>query len=186
MGISRSKTIVGKPNPEAAGLEHVCFLPIWCINYGPSTSMYYDDPDENRVEYQVDNFDSGDDAVNFIEGPEFAMNPIGVEFDAENLLRELENGVNEKTLKKPADIGARTDLPAYLKRYFWRRIQGKLFKLWSLVHEADKIRQEDSCWKYLYRSLLHSHRRLQLVYPILLTSTIGHNSERRISVSPCG
>src|ERR1700739_4990351 len=58
LGITRSKTIVGKSNPEAVGLEHVCFtygslaelalaykqrkakgfLPIWCVNRGPGTS----------------------------------------------------------------------------------------------------------------------------------------------------
>ena len=39
--------------------------------------MYYEDPDENHVECQVDNFDSGDDAIKFIEGPEFATNESG-------------------------------------------------------------------------------------------------------------
>lgn len=135
MGITRSKAIVGKSDPESAGLDHVCFtygslaelalaykqrkakgfLPLWCVNHGPGTSMYYEDPDENNVECQVDNFDSSDDAAKFIEGPEFATNPIGVDFDPENLLRELENGADEKTLKKRADIGARTDLPSCFK-----------------------------------------------------------------------
>jgi len=59
-----------------AGLHHVAFTfaslgdlmetyervkdigitPYWCINHGPTTSMYYRDPDGNRVELQVDAF----------------------------------------------------------------------------------------------------------------------------------
>ena len=66
----------------AAGTDHVAFThadlgdllytyarlkgegiePYWCINHGPTTSMYYKDPDGNRVEFQVDNFPSADEA----------------------------------------------------------------------------------------------------------------------------
>ena len=35
-------------------------LPARTINHGPTTSMYYRDPDENAVEIQVDNFPSVD------------------------------------------------------------------------------------------------------------------------------
>ena len=30
--------------------------PYWCINHGPTTSLYYKDPDGNQIELQVDNF----------------------------------------------------------------------------------------------------------------------------------
>ena len=30
--------------------------PFYCVNHGPTTSMYYADPDGNRVELQIDNF----------------------------------------------------------------------------------------------------------------------------------
>ena len=30
--------------------------PFCCVNHGPTTSMYYRDPDGNRVELQIDNF----------------------------------------------------------------------------------------------------------------------------------
>ena len=39
---------------KAAGIE-----PARCINHGPTTSMYYRDPDGLRVELQIDNFHDG-------------------------------------------------------------------------------------------------------------------------------
>jgi catechol-2,3-dioxygenase len=59
-----------------AGIE-----PVWCINHGPTTSMYYEDPDGNRIELQVDNFASNRELLDWLAGGEFDKNPIGVEFD---------------------------------------------------------------------------------------------------------
>jgi catechol-2,3-dioxygenase len=39
-------------------LADVGIEPVWCINHGPTTSLYYEDPDGNRVELQFDNFAS--------------------------------------------------------------------------------------------------------------------------------
>jgi hypothetical protein len=46
--------------PKARGV-----MPVWCVNHGPGTSLYYKDPDGNQVECQVDNFENMDDAVAF-------------------------------------------------------------------------------------------------------------------------
>ena len=63
-------------DPEAVGTDHVAYsynnlgellstyrrlkaagiVPHWPINHGVTTSMYYRDPDNNRVELQIDNF----------------------------------------------------------------------------------------------------------------------------------
>ena len=58
-------------------------VPYWCIHHGITVSMYYGDPDGNQMEFQVDCFDSNDEANAFMGGPHFAVNPIGVEYDPE-------------------------------------------------------------------------------------------------------
>lgn len=52
---------------------------IWAANHGPSTSIYYRDPDGNKIEGQVDNFDTAEEADPFMKSPLFAQNPIGTE-----------------------------------------------------------------------------------------------------------
>lgn len=71
---------------QEAGIE-----PFWCINHGPTTSLYYKDPDGNRIELQVDNFDeAGCDA--FFASGAYAENPIGIVFDPEEWSRRLAAG----------------------------------------------------------------------------------------------
>ena len=67
-------------------------LPAWTINHGATTSMYYDDPDGNRVELQIDNFQTLEEANEFMLSEVFAKNPVGVEFDPERLLERYEQG----------------------------------------------------------------------------------------------
>ncbi len=66
--------------------------PYWCINHGPTTSMYYRDPDGNQIELQVDNFSTLEEANAFVGSSAFQENPIGVEFNPERLLERYENG----------------------------------------------------------------------------------------------
>ncbi|KAF4465951.1 glyoxalase Bleomycin resistance Dioxygenase [Fusarium albosuccineum] len=113
--------------PTSAGLEHIAFqfaslgdliqayeqrktrgiLPIWSVNHGPTTSIYYQDPDGNQLETQVDNFDTIEGANAMMASPEYAENPIGVDFDPVELKRRLENGEDERLIKKRANIGPR-------------------------------------------------------------------------------
>jgi catechol-2,3-dioxygenase len=67
--------------------------PFWCINHGPTTSMYYHDPDGNELEFQVDNYDTLEEATAYFYSPAFAANPIGVDFDPDALLDKLRKGV---------------------------------------------------------------------------------------------
>jgi hypothetical protein len=54
--------------------------PVWCINHGPTSSMYYLDPMGNHVELQIDTMDAKA-ATDFIHSDVFEKNPIGIEFD---------------------------------------------------------------------------------------------------------
>lgn len=44
--------------------------PAVCIAHGVTTSMYYQDPDRNFVELQIDRFADPDDATAYMNGPE--------------------------------------------------------------------------------------------------------------------
>ena len=82
---------------KACGIE-----PARCINHGPTTSMYYRDPDGLRVELQIDNFATMDEAHAYFTGTDFAENPIGVLFDPERLIRDYEAGVPvEELIRRP-------------------------------------------------------------------------------------
>lgn len=111
----------------SAGLEHLAYTyhtlydlllayrqrkkmniePHWCVNHGPTTSIYYKDPDGNMIETQVDNFHTTEAADEFMSGPLFAENPIGTDFDPEDLIKRLQDGESEADLKPRREIGAR-------------------------------------------------------------------------------
>ncbi|CAM1501269.1 Fc.00g104310.m01.CDS01 [Cosmosporella sp. VM-42] len=82
-------------------------LPTWCVNHGMSTSMYYQDPDGNELEFQVDNYDTVEEAVDFMASPEFEENPVGVDFDAETFVGRLRSGESEAAIKARPNIGRR-------------------------------------------------------------------------------
>jgi hypothetical protein len=81
--------------------------PYWAVNHGPTSSLYYFDPDNNRVELQIDNFDTDAEGMAFCATPEFAENPIGVDFDPADLLLRLRMGESERELKLRPYIGPR-------------------------------------------------------------------------------
>ncbi|KAH7131831.1 Glyoxalase/Bleomycin resistance protein/Dihydroxybiphenyl dioxygenase [Dendryphion nanum] len=113
--------------PTSAGLEHIAFAfptlselllsyrqrkargisPAWSVNHGPTTSIYYKDPDGNMLETQVDNFDTVDEANEFMMGQKFAENPIGTDFDPEELIARIQKGEAESELKRRVEIGPR-------------------------------------------------------------------------------
>ena len=69
--------------------------------------MYYQDPDGNQLETQVDNFENPDDATAMMTGPEFAENALGADFDPEELCAEVERGEDEEKLKTRKNVGPR-------------------------------------------------------------------------------
>ena len=61
------------------------------MQHGPTTSIYYRDPDGNMVELQIDNM-APDDATGFMRGPEFAVDPFGPSFEPDTMLAALRAG----------------------------------------------------------------------------------------------
>lgn len=86
----------------ARGIE-----PVYSINHGPTTSLYYADPDQNQLEFQVENFATVEESGKFFFSPAFAENPIGVEIDPADLLARLRAGEPESELKRRPDVGSR-------------------------------------------------------------------------------
>ena len=119
--------VPGPKLPSSYGLEHIAFsfptlsdlllsyrqrkargiAPIWCVNHGPTASIYYKDPDGNVLETQVDNFDTAEEANGFMATEEFARNPIGTDFDPEVLIERLRAGKDERGLKRRVECGPR-------------------------------------------------------------------------------
>lgn len=101
-----------------AGIEHIAFtfatlaqllatfrrlkaeqiLPFWSINHGPTVSLYYKDPDGNRVELQVDVFDGAEELRSFFESGAYARNFMGIRFDPELLIARYEAGESIESL----------------------------------------------------------------------------------------
>lgn len=102
----------GGSGNETVGLHHVSFCydkledllenfkrldalnirPEWCVNHGPTVSLYYADPEGNRVELQIDVFETTEEVNHFINGPVYQQNPAGVDFDPHQMLAELKGG----------------------------------------------------------------------------------------------
>ena len=109
-----------QPTQLHSGLHHVAFTyatladlldtylrlktegvqPVWTINHGPTTSMYFADPDGNHIELQYDNFATDEELQAFFDSGAFAANPIGVEFDPEELVRRFQAGEPVEQLVK--------------------------------------------------------------------------------------
>jgi len=123
--------IVNAPDAEdgsdnAAGVDHFAFgyadlkqlvtnyerlkkqgvLPYWCINHGPTTSLYYKDPDGNQVEVQVENFPTLEECAAWFHSEAFRKNPIGIEFDADLLAQKFHEGAPVKELLKQGSVPA--------------------------------------------------------------------------------
>lgn len=98
---------------EQPGLHHVAFTfasmrefldnyvrlkergirPFFCVNHGPTTSMYYRDPDGNRIEMQIDNFATAKEGQDYLKTPAFDRNPVGNEYDPDQLVARFRAGV---------------------------------------------------------------------------------------------
>ncbi len=106
--------------PHSAGLDHLAYTysslgdlvatyerlkaagitPAAPINHGLTLSMYYRDPDGNKVELQIDNFETMEQMKGFFRSNDFAKNPIGISLDPDELARQYHAGVPEAELKK--------------------------------------------------------------------------------------
>jgi catechol-2,3-dioxygenase len=66
--------------------------------HGPTTSIYYRDPDGNLVELQIDNFATPNEATEYLCGDEFRSDPGGPSFDPEVMLAALRSGTPQSEL----------------------------------------------------------------------------------------
>ena len=107
-----------EPTGGHSGLHHVAFTyasigdllgtyerlakagvdPFWCVNHGPTLSMYFEDPDGNHVELQIDNFDTDEELEAFFSSGAFDANPIGVAFNPDELLERFKSGASKNEL----------------------------------------------------------------------------------------
>jgi catechol 2,3-dioxygenase-like lactoylglutathione lyase family enzyme len=88
-------------------LKVLGIMPIVGVNHGPTTSIFYADPDGNQLEFQIENFDTVEESAAYFSSPAFNTNSIGVDFDPDDLLRRLKAGESEQVLKERPDIGPR-------------------------------------------------------------------------------
>lgn len=93
-----------------ARLKAVGVTPYWPIHHGPTLSLYYADPDGNRMELQVDAC-TVEAANAYMRSDRLAANPIGVVFDPETLLARWRAGESEAELLKMPD-GPPAGIPA--------------------------------------------------------------------------
>lgn len=116
---------LGSSGDAHQGLEHLSFTyasleelfatyrrlvqhgirPYWPINHGPTISLYYKDPDGNRIELQYDVFEREEDLDTFFASGAYTENFIGIIFDPEQMVARFEAG------EPIAAITARPKLP---------------------------------------------------------------------------
>ncbi|MBL4801598.1 MAG: VOC family protein [Emcibacter sp.] len=116
---------LGPIAPNNAGMEHVSFTydtlgellatyrrlalegikPFWCINHGPTISMYFRDPDENKVELQYDVFPTPQEVQEFFDSGKYEENFMGIIFDPDEMCERYLSG------EKLEDLVVRPLLP---------------------------------------------------------------------------
>ena len=74
-------------------------------------SMYYQDPDGNRMEFQVDCCRNAEEARAYMNTAAFAANPVGVAVDFDSLLAKYRDGAAPETLLRQPE-GPPAPIPA--------------------------------------------------------------------------
>ncbi len=112
--------------PTSAAIDHVAFSyesirdllhtytrlkshgiePFAKLDHGPTTSFYYRDPDGNQVELQVDNFATRERAHAYFQSKAFMDNPIGVEINPDDMVAQLDAGIDPELLLSLGTRGA--------------------------------------------------------------------------------
>lgn len=92
-------------------LKKAGITPYWPVHHGPTLSLYYADPDGNRMEFQVDCC-TADEAKTLMASDAYEANPIGVSFDPEILLARFEQGEEAGALLIQAASGPPSGIPA--------------------------------------------------------------------------
>jgi catechol 2,3-dioxygenase len=86
--------------------------PAFSLDHGVTTSLYYNDPDGNVVELQVDNFADWEKSSAWMKtSAEFSAAPIGKFFDPERVYQVHRSGVGFRDLQKRVYSGEFTPDP---------------------------------------------------------------------------
>jgi catechol 2,3-dioxygenase len=89
-----------------ARLKEQSITPVLCTDSGAQTAFYYEDPDHNSVELNVDNYcDSWTSGEHLRNSPEFAKNPMGKYVDPEKMVAAREAGASPWDLHERAWAG---------------------------------------------------------------------------------
>jgi catechol 2,3-dioxygenase len=89
-----------------ARLKEEGIVPLLTADHGPTTSMYYSDPDGNSVELLTDNFGDWEKSGHFMRtSPEFAAKPMGSYADPEELIAARTAGVAPEEIHRRAYAG---------------------------------------------------------------------------------
>jgi catechol-2,3-dioxygenase len=84
---------------KTAGIE-----PYWPVHHGITLSLYYMDPDGNRMEFQVDAM------ADYMESEAFHANPVGIDYDPEALVVRWQAGESEAELLR-MPVGTMSAIP---------------------------------------------------------------------------
>ena len=91
-------------------LKQIGINPYWRVHHGLTLSVYYRDPDGNRMEFQVDCCANAEEAHTYMHSDSFTANPVGVEIDPDALLEKYRSGVPVETLLVQPE-GAMSEIP---------------------------------------------------------------------------
>lgn len=92
-------------------LEAVGIKPLVPVQHGVTTSIYYEDPDGNTVEMQIDNFATAEGATEYMMGEEYSADPIGPSFDPRLMAEERKKGTAVEKITSRAWALSGPELP---------------------------------------------------------------------------
>ena len=76
-------------------LKRLGIIPVMAVDEGAQTAFYYQDPDRNTIELNVDNYgNSWTSAEHMMTSPAFAKKPLGVDVDPEEMIAAREQGAS--------------------------------------------------------------------------------------------
>ena len=117
--VMKLKIFLNRKIPSIEGLDHISYRinpidkwfdlyfkakdrglnPLWTVNHGWISGLYYKDPDNNLVEVFFEHFSSADEFKQNIS-PDFEDEPIGTNMDVEILYDMFKSGTPFKDLIK--------------------------------------------------------------------------------------
>ena len=87
-------------------LKSLGIEPHACLDHGMTMSFYYEDPDGNSVELQVDNFGNWEESGEWMRtSPQFAADPIGMPIDPAQIVAARQAGASFAELHRRAYAG---------------------------------------------------------------------------------